>query len=183
MGVNHIETDLQVHTIRPVADILRSSARCGVTAEKNAHKLRAEGLSYRRIAVELRVRYDQVSRWLSGSALPADAARPRPTSPEPPVAATAQTADRTAAEAASTGRINDLMATLRQVSRESREREERLHRVIEVERAAAREQMARRDAELDALRATVNELAARIARMDVQEPHSWRQVWRRGAPR
>jgi ubiquinone biosynthesis protein UbiJ len=132
----------------------------------------------------LRVRYDQVSRWLSScapAAFVADTAAARPFS-EQGVDGLSQPAGRVPAGDL-TDRVNDLMATLRQVSRESREREEKLYRIIEVERAAAREQAARRDAELDQLRSVVDKLAERVARLDAPEPSAWRRVWRQGAGR
>ncbi len=75
------------------------------------------------------------------------------------------------------------MATLRQIAREAREREDHLHQSIEAEHSAAREQAARRDVELATLRATVKELAARVAAMEAGEAAPRRTMWRRGATR
>lgn len=116
--------------------------------EAEAHKLRARGHSYRRIAEVLQVQYNLVSRWLSGlgeSAI-ADRAEPRrfsrttvlvrssPDIEAPPVEIPA---DFLARYQSMEQRVGDLLATLKQVAQENRERENRLYKALEDERRAA----------------------------------------------
>ena len=143
--------------------------------EAEAHKLRARGFSYRRIAETLQVRYDQISRWLSGISESARAelrsesrlslrlvARAAP-SPEMAVSA-AVSPDFLARYQALEQRTADLLATLKQVAAENREREGRLYKMLEDERRAAFEREARIKTELAELREMVEKaMAARAA--------------------
>lgn len=140
--------------------------------EEAAHKLRARGLSYRRIAEELQVRYDVISRWLSGVGEPAGrrtADPPRPWSPPRFDAVPVREDQRDAVREllarcdALETRASDLLATIRQVSAENREREDRLRRTLEDERRAAAEREERLRGELDQVRGLVEDLLARIA--------------------
>jgi hypothetical protein len=187
----------RIDTVPPVADVGTADGRrppagpltgpAGAPAgarETAAHKLRARGFSYRRIAEILRERYDVVSRWLGGAppAAPifhdpghapriarAAAPVPAPTpgavpgpAPAPAGAVLAAVADA-AAEARARAleqRVADLMATLRQMAAENREREARLHKILEDERRAAAERETRFKEEVEGMRALVEGLFA-----------------------
>jgi hypothetical protein len=182
MNLDGVETDLLLDTYHPVPSRFRSAGKPAKHVETDAHRLRAKGLSYRRIAQELRVRYDLVSRWLSGP--PPDAAFPEPI-PRcvvlPPPEIVAARPDRIPDAQDLPRRIDGLMATLRQVSRENQEREARLHRLIEEQQQSMREREIRHDAEIAALRATVDALAIRLGPADRDEeaqplrPGFWRR--------
>jgi hypothetical protein len=144
--------------------------------EAEAHKLRARGFSYRRIAETLQVRYDQISRWLSGISESARAElRSEPRLSLRLVARAAPSGDAATASAAVSPdflaryqaleqRTADLLATLKQVATENREREARLYKMLEDERRAASEREARIKGELAELREMVEKaMAARSA--------------------
>lgn len=173
MGFDRIEQTV-------VADVPPGSSPAPVAAprllpadrkEQAAHRLRARGFSYRRIAEELQVRYDVISRWLSGvgeiGRRTADPPRPwtpprfdASAAPEDPGAPVRELLARCDGLER---RASDLLATIRQVSAENREREDRLHRALEDERRAAAEREARLRAELEEVRGLVEALLARIA--------------------
>jgi len=140
--------------------------------EEAAHKLRARGFSYRRIAEVLQVRYDVISRWLSGVGEPAGRRTADPTRPWTPPRFDPVPAREDQRDAvrevlarcdALETRASDLMATVRQISAENREREERLRRTLEDERRASAEREERLRGELDQVRGLVEDLLARIA--------------------
>lgn len=63
--------DLPEVTTATLMDARREARQAGIgrpgtDKEAAAHRLRARGFSYRRIAETLRIRYDTVSRWLCG---------------------------------------------------------------------------------------------------------------------
>jgi len=63
--------DLPEVTTATLMDARREAQQAGIgrpgaDKEAAAHRLRARGFSYRRIAETLRIRYDTVSRWLCG---------------------------------------------------------------------------------------------------------------------
>ena len=143
--------------------------------EAEAHKLRARGFSYRRIAETLQVRYDQISRWLSGISESARAElRSEPRLSLRLVGGTAASASQPAVAPAGAPvspdflaryeameqRAADLLATLKQVAGENREREGRLYKMLEDERRAASEREARIKAELAELREMVERALA-----------------------
>jgi hypothetical protein len=136
--------------------------------EAEAHKLRARGFSYRRIAETLQVRYDQISRWLSGISESARAelrseprlslrlvARAAPSGDGGMAASAAVSPDFLARYQALEQRTADLLATLKQVAGENREREARLYKMLEDERRAASERETRIKGELAELREMV----------------------------
>ena len=183
MSLDRVETDLLLDTYHSVPPRFQSAAKPTKHVETDAHRLRAKGLSYRRIAQELRVRYRfLVSRWLSGP-LP-DAAVPEAISGAvtlslPEVVATPP--DRAADAQDLPRRVDDLMATLRQVSRENQEREARLHRLIEEQQKSMQEREIRQDAEIAAMHATVDALVMRLGPANQDEaaqpprPGFWRR--------
>ncbi len=59
MSFEPIVTDLFSDRYRPLPAVMRPPLKPGPMTETSARKLRAKGLSYRRIASELRVRYDR----------------------------------------------------------------------------------------------------------------------------
>jgi hypothetical protein len=143
--------------------------------EAEAHKLRARGFSYRRIAETLQVRYDQISRWLSGISESARAelrseprlslrlvSRAAPSAESALAASAAASPDFLARYQALEQRAADLLATLKQVAGENREREARLYKMLEDERRAAGERETRIKSELAELREMVEK--AMVAR-------------------
>jgi hypothetical protein len=144
-------------------------------AETTAHRLRARGFSYRRIAEELRIRYDLVSTWLSGQSTkpvlrpPQEFSAPEP--PQEPARSLDSAAPHPPQVAALERRIADLLAGMMQQSRDSREREARLHEAIENERRAAAQREAQIVSELNNLRVTVEALVAR-AGLDAERSSS-----------
>lgn len=140
--------------------------------EAEAHKLRAKGHSYRRIAEVLQVQYGLVSRWLSGlgeATSASDSAEPRSyrrgsvfvrATPEPDAPPVEVPADFLTRYQAMEQRVADLLATLSQVARENRERETRLYKALEDERKAATEREAVLKAEIAEVRSLVEDLVA-----------------------
>lgn len=94
--------------------------RPGADKEAAAHRLRARGFSYRRIAETLRIRYDTVSRWLCGEPPSDPIVVARPFVPAAPVAHTPPRAP--ALEA----RLAALEAALARYQQDAVLREERL---------------------------------------------------------
>ena len=181
MSANRLEQTVISYSQAPASsgaakDVPRERWLKADEKEAEAHKLRARGFSYRRIAETLQVRYDQISRWLSGIS---ESARgegrseprlslrlvPRPAaSAEAASVGTAPAADFLARYQAMEQRTADLLATLKQVAAENREREARLYKMLEDERRAASEREARIKGELAELREMVEKaLAARAA--------------------
>lgn len=186
----------RIDTVPPVADVGGPEARRPSPGpagpppgarETAAHKLRARGFSYRRIAEVLRERYDVVSRWLGGAPAtpvphdpghaprmdrPPPAPSPQRTAVAPVAAPPAQPVPPPVDEAAEARaraleqRVADLMATLRQMAAENREREARLHKTLEDERRAATEREMRFRDEVDGIRALVEGLLAPEAASD-----------------
>jgi hypothetical protein len=153
----------------PARDVPRQRWLKPAEKEAEAHKLRARGFSYRRIAETLQVRYDQISGWLSGISESARAelrSEPRlslrlvgrapAVSDSPGMAAgAAASPDFLARYQALEQRTADLLATLKQVAAENREREARLYKMLEDERRAASERETRIKTELAELREMV----------------------------
>lgn len=140
----------------------------GQAGEQAAHKLRARGFSYRRIAEELRVRYDMVSQWLSG--LPPTPRSPAPPPPAPahgvPDAARQDQARDLAATSADAARIarleqrlTEVFAALQRLSDEARQREARLQTALAEERRLATLQIERLNADITGLRTALAVLA------------------------
>jgi uncharacterized protein YjcR len=152
--------------------------------EAEAHKLRARGFSYRRISEILQVRYDHISRWLSGTG---DSARSELRS-EPRLSlrlVTGSVAPGGDLMAGSAGvpaeflqryksleqRTADLLATLKQVAGENREREARLYKMLEDERRAAAEREARIKSDMMELRQMIERaMAAKAAPSQRTQP-------------
>jgi hypothetical protein len=118
----------------PLMDTLSEAQQAGVgrrgtDKQAAAHRLRARGFSYRRIAETLRIRYDIVSRWMYGDP-------PPPVAPPPlPVPAVA----RPAAAPAAVGleqRLAALEAALARFQLETAQREDRLLAELGALRAA-----------------------------------------------
>jgi predicted transcriptional regulator len=179
MKVDRLEQTVISHSEEPVSggSAVRSVPRerwlKADEKEAEAHKLRARGFSYRRIAETLQVRYDQISRWLSGISESAREPRSEPrlslrlvTSAGSSIpAGTPPSPDYVKRYQALEQRAADLLATLKQVAAENREREARLYKMLEDERRAASEREARIKGELGELREMVEKvLAARAAR-------------------
>jgi hypothetical protein len=97
------------------------ATRRGTDKQAAAHRLRALGFSYRRIAETLRIRYDIVSRWMYGEPPPSAVAAPIPT--PAPVAALPETAPVTPGLEQ---RLAALEAALSRFQAEAAQREERL---------------------------------------------------------
>ncbi|MFD2264243.1 hypothetical protein ACFSM5_15175 [Lacibacterium aquatile] len=140
--------------------------------EAEAHKLRARGHSYRRIAEVLQVQYGLVSRWLSGlgeSLADSAPAEPRrftrtsvlvratPDVDAPPVEIPTDFLTR---YQAMEQRVGDLLATLKQVASENRERENRLYKALEDERKAAEGREAALRAEITEIRELLEQAAS-----------------------
>jgi hypothetical protein len=134
-------------------------------SERTAHKLRAQGLSYRRIAELLSVRYDMVAQWLAG--LPGTYERSLEPSPAVHTAIAPQAESQPAAFTSDATRMSALehrlskaFTLLQRLSDEGRRREERLLTTLTEERQSARLQIERLDAEVAALRATLEALSS-----------------------
>lgn len=131
----------------------------GHAGEQAAQKLRARGFSYRRIAEELRVRYDMVSQWLSGlpptSRLPAvsapAAARSVPAEPYRDQGLAQASADA-ARIAVLEERLSEAFVALQRLSDEARQREARLHAALAEERRVATLQIERLNTDVVGLR-------------------------------
>jgi hypothetical protein len=149
----------------------RSRWLAAADKEAEAHKLRAKGHSYRRIAEVLQVQYGLVSRWLSGlgertysaeepvrrpvaRAAVLVQATPDPEAPPVPVPA-----DFLTRYQAMEQRVGDLLATLSKVALENRERENRLYKALEDERRAASDRESLLKTEIAEVRAMVELLA------------------------
>ena len=129
-------------------------------SERTAQKLRARGLSYRRIAELLSVRYDMVAQWLAG--LPGTHERPLEPSPAVHPAIASQVENKPTAFPSDASRISTLehrlseaFTSLQHLSDEGRRREARLLTTLTEERQSARLQIERLDAEVAALRAAL----------------------------
>jgi predicted transcriptional regulator len=134
-------------------------------SERTAQKLRAQGLSYRRIAELLSVRYDMVAQWLAG--LPGTYERSMEPSPAVHTAIAPQAESQPAAFTSAATRISALehrlseaFTLLQRLSDAGRRREERLLTTLTEERQSARLQIERLDAEVAALRATLEALSS-----------------------
>lgn len=142
----------------------------GQGGEQAAHKLRARGFSYRRIAEELRVRYDMVSQWLSG--LPPTSRGPTPPAPVParvvPAEARQGQGREQAAASADAARIavleqrlSEAFVALQRLADEARQRETRLQAALAEERRVAAAQVERLNADITGLRTAVAVLSLR----------------------
>jgi hypothetical protein len=129
--------------------------------EQAAHKLRARGFSYRRIAEELRVRYDMVSQWLSG--LPPASRAPAP-SPSSVPRSEPQREERREQAAASGDnsriavleqRLAEAFAALQLLAHEARAREVRLQAALAEERRVTAFQVERLSSDIAGLRAAL----------------------------
>lgn len=169
----------------------------GQGGEQAAQKLRARGFSYRRIAEELRVRYDMVSQWLSG--LPPTARTAATAAPLPPRAVPAEPqheAARTQAAASADAariavleqRLSEVFVALQRLSEEARQREGRLLAALAEERRVAAAQIERLNADITGLRTAVAVLslrppgttsAATPRAADVARPPSTQGFWQR----
>lgn len=140
----------------------------GQGSEQAAQKLRARGFSYRRIAEELRVRYDMVSQWLSG--LPPTSRAP--TGPAPVAASMAPAEPRRHQElgqASADGariavleqRLSEAFAALQRLSDEARQREARLQAALAEERRVATLQIERLNTDVAGLRTALAVLSLR----------------------
>lgn len=129
----------------PLIDAAREARRAGVgrrqaNQEVAAHRLRARGFSYRRIAETLRIRYDVVSRWLYGEP-PAPPATPlapasQPAAPVPRPSPAVAPAAVPAQAASLEARIAWLESALVRFQDEALRREERLLAELAALRAA-----------------------------------------------
>jgi predicted transcriptional regulator len=155
---------------RPLDSSRALSHPSGQGGEQAAHKLRARGFSYRRIAEELRVRYDMVSQWLSG--LPPTSRGPTPPAYAParvmPAEARQEDAREQAAASADAARIavleqrlSEAFAALQRLSDEARQREARLQTALAEERRVATLQIERLNADVAGLRTALAALALR----------------------
>ncbi|MFM2148634.1 MAG: hypothetical protein RLZZ187_940 [Pseudomonadota bacterium] len=155
---------------RPLDSSRALSHPSGQGGEQAAHKLRARGFSYRRIAEELRVRYDMVSQWLSG--LPPTSRGPTPPAYAParvmPAEARQEEAREQAAASADAARIavleqrlSEAFAALQRLSDEARQREARLQTALAEERRVATLQIERLNADVAGLRTALAALALR----------------------
>lgn len=167
MRFDGIETSKPpTHGARPLGSSRALSRPPGEGGEEAAQKLRARGFSYRRIAEELRVRYDIVSQWLSG--LPPTSRGPTPQAPVPARAVPAA-ARREQAAASADGvriamleqRLSEAFAALQRLSDEARQREARLQTALAEERRVATLQIERLNADVAGLRTALAALALR----------------------
>ncbi|MBC4016339.1 hypothetical protein [Siccirubricoccus deserti] len=119
----------------PLMDTLSEAQQAGVgrrgtDKQAAAHRLRARGFSYRRIAETLRIRYDIVSRWMYGDP-------PRPPAETPPISAPLVTQPvPLPGPPGLEQRLTALEATLSRFEAEAARREERLLAELGALRAA-----------------------------------------------
>jgi len=187
---------------RPLASSRPLSHPFGQGSEQAAHKLRARGFSYRRIAEELRVRYDMVSQWLSGLPPLSRGATPAPPVAAPPVPAPpipapampteawqeeAQGQSAASADAARIAmleqRLSEAFAALQRLSDEARQREARLQAALAEERRVATLQIERLNADVAGLRTALAALALRppgaTLGAEAARPGSGQGFWQR----
>ena len=177
---------------RPLDSSRALSHPSGQGGEQAAHKLRARGFSYRRIAEELRVRYDMVSQWLSG--LPPTARGSTPPAPVPTRAVPAEARQEEAREQAAPSadgtritlleqRLAETFAALQRLSDEARQREARLQAALAEERRVATLQIERLNADVAGLRAALAALALRppgaTLGAEAAHPGSGQGFWQR----
>jgi len=118
--------DLPEVTTATLMDARREAQQAGVgrpgaDKEAAAHRLRARGFSYRRIAETLRIRYDTVSRWLCG-----DPPTATPIAPPPLQAAVSPATRAMPASGGLERRLAALEVTMARYEAEAARREERL---------------------------------------------------------
>jgi predicted transcriptional regulator len=177
---------------RPLASSRPLSHPFGQGSEQAAHKLRARGFSYRRIAEELRVRYDMVSQWLSGLPPISRGSQPAPPIPAPamPTEARQEEAREQAAPSADAARIaileqrlSNAFAALQRLSDEARQREARLQAALAEERRVATLQIERLNADVAGLRTALAALALRppgaTLGAEAARPGSGQGFWQR----
>lgn len=177
---------------RPIDSSRALSHPSGQGGEQAAHKLRARGFSYRRIAEELRVRYDMVSQWLSG--LPPTARGSTPPAPVPTPAVPAEARQEESREQAAPSadgaritlleqRLSEAFATLQRLSDEARQREARLQAALAEERRVATLQIERLNADVAGLRTALAALALRspgsALSAEAARPGSGQGFWQR----
>ena len=161
MMFDSIETSAQQTLTRPL-DAPRPLAQPPTQGgEQAAHKLRARGFSYRRIAEELRVRYDMVSQWLSGLPPASRAPAPLPSS----VPRTEPQREGRHEQAAAPGddsriavleqRLAEAFAALQLLAHEARARELRLQAALAEERRVTALQVERLSSDIARLRAAL----------------------------
>ena len=167
----------------------------GQGGEQAAHRLRARGFSYRRIAEELRVRYDMVSQWLSG--LPPTTRSSAPPAPVPTRAVPTEARQEERCEQAAPSadgaritlleqRLSEAFAALQRLSDEARQREARLQAALAEERRAATLQIERLNADVAGLRTALAALALRPPGVtlgaEAAHPGPGQRFWQRREP-
>jgi transcriptional regulator with XRE-family HTH domain len=177
---------------RPLDPLRARSCPPGQGGEQAAHKLRARGFSYRRIAEELRVRYDMVSQWLSG--MPPSSRGSTPPAPVPTPAVQAEARQEESREQAAPSadgvriaflerRLSEVFAGLQRLSDEARQREARLQTALVEERRVATLQIERLNTDVAGLRAALAALALRppgaTLGAEAARPGAGRGFWQR----
>jgi hypothetical protein len=161
MMLDSIETSAPQTLTRPL-DAPRPLAQPPTQGgEQAAHKLRARGFSYRRIAEELRVRYDMVSQWLSG--LPPASRAPAPLPSSVPRIEPQREGRREQAAAPGDDpriavleqRLAEAFAALQLLAHEARARELRLQAALAEERRVTALQVERLSSDIAGLRAAL----------------------------